>query len=184
MEKEERVGDIYWTLLSLWVCSESEVAQSCLTLCNPMDSSLPGSSVHEIFPAKVLEWIAISFSRGSSWHRDRTQVYLHCRRHFILWATREASSRLFNIRLQDLSFSRFIIRNKIRNEIEECEHKIQHTHFCYCLPFVTMSTLLPCFASTFQIFHKFLSWPSPTRQQLRKELCLLWVSVSPKSGNL
>ena len=43
--------------------SESEVAQSCPTLCDPMDCSLPGSSVHGIFQAIVLEWIAISFSR-------------------------------------------------------------------------------------------------------------------------
>ena len=43
--------------------SESEVAQSCLTLCDPIDCSLPGSSVHGIFRAIVLEWIAISFSR-------------------------------------------------------------------------------------------------------------------------
>ena len=42
------------------------VAQSCLTLCGPMDCSLPGSSVHGIFQATVLEWIAISFSSGSS----------------------------------------------------------------------------------------------------------------------
>ena len=41
---------------------ESEVAQLCLTLCNPMDYSLPGSSVHGIFQARVLEWVAISFS--------------------------------------------------------------------------------------------------------------------------
>ena len=41
---------------------ESEVAQSCLTLCNPMDCSLPGSSIHGIFQARVLEWVAISFS--------------------------------------------------------------------------------------------------------------------------
>jgi len=40
-----------------------KIAQSCLTLCDPMDCSLPGSSVHEIFQARVLEWIAISFSR-------------------------------------------------------------------------------------------------------------------------
>ena len=46
--------------------SESEVAQSCPTLCDPMDCSLPGSSVHGIFQARVLEWVAISFSRGSS----------------------------------------------------------------------------------------------------------------------
>ena len=43
--------------------SESEVTQSCLTLCDPMDCSLPGSSIHEIFQAGVLEWVAISFSR-------------------------------------------------------------------------------------------------------------------------
>ena len=51
---------------------EGEVAQSCPTLCNPMDSSQPGSSIHGIFQARILEWIAISFSRGSSRPRDRT----------------------------------------------------------------------------------------------------------------
>ena len=45
--------------------SKSEVAQSCLTLCDPTDCSLPGSSVHGIFQTIVLEWIAIFFSRGS-----------------------------------------------------------------------------------------------------------------------
>ena len=45
---------------------ESEVAKSCLTLCNPMDCSLPGSSVHGIFQERVLEWVAIPFSRGFS----------------------------------------------------------------------------------------------------------------------
>ena len=40
------------------------VAQSCLTLCDPMDCSLPGSSAHGIFQARILEWVAISFSRG------------------------------------------------------------------------------------------------------------------------
>ena len=54
--------------------SESEVAQSCPTLCNPMYCSLPGSSVHGILQAIVLEWIAISFSRGSSQPRTRTWV--------------------------------------------------------------------------------------------------------------
>ena len=50
--------------------SDSEVAQSCLTLCDPMDSSQPGSSIRGIFQARILEWIAISFSRGSSRPRD------------------------------------------------------------------------------------------------------------------
>ena len=50
---------------SYWLCtcwSESTFALSCPTLCNPMDCSLPGSSIHGIFQARVLEWIAISFS--------------------------------------------------------------------------------------------------------------------------
>ena len=46
--------------------SESEVSQSCLTLCNPMDCSLPGFSVHGILHARMLEWVAISFTKGSS----------------------------------------------------------------------------------------------------------------------
>ena len=50
--------------------TESEVAQSCPTLCDSMDCSLSGSSVHGIFQARVLEWIAISFSRGSSQPRN------------------------------------------------------------------------------------------------------------------
>ena len=49
-------------------------AQLCPTLRNPKDYSPPGSSVHRISQAKVLEWVAISFSRGSSWIRNQTQV--------------------------------------------------------------------------------------------------------------
>ena len=70
--------------------SESEVAQLCPTLCNPMDCSLPGSSVHGIFQARVLERVAISFSRGSSRPRDQTWVSHVAGRCFTLWATREA----------------------------------------------------------------------------------------------
>ena len=61
---------------------ESEATQSCPTLCDPMDWSLPGSSVHRIFQATVLEWIAISFSRGSSQPRARTRVSRNVDRHF------------------------------------------------------------------------------------------------------
>ena len=75
-----------------FICSfraSEVVAQSCPTLCNPMDCSLPSSSVHGIFQAIVLEWIAISFSRGSSWPRDRTWVSRIVDRRFTAWATRE-----------------------------------------------------------------------------------------------
>ena len=54
-------------------CAKS--IQSCSTFCNPMDCSPPGSSVHGIVQATILEWVAISFSRGSSWPRDRTCVF-------------------------------------------------------------------------------------------------------------
>ena len=56
----------------------------------PMDCSLSGSSVHGIFQARVLEWIAISFFRGSSWPRNRTQVSRFAGRCFTVWAIREA----------------------------------------------------------------------------------------------
>ena len=68
----------------------SEVAQWCVTFCDPTDCSLAGSSIHAIFQARVLEWIAISFSTVSSWPRDRTQVSHIADRCFTLWATREA----------------------------------------------------------------------------------------------
>ena len=71
--------------------SECEVAQSCPTLCNPMDCSLPGSSTQGIFQARVLEWVAISFSKGSSQPRDRIQVSRTAGKRFTVWATREAT---------------------------------------------------------------------------------------------
>ena len=67
---------------------------SCFQLCDPMDCSLPRSSVHGIFQARVLEWVAISFTRGSSWPRDRTRVSCTVGRRCTIWATREAGGSL------------------------------------------------------------------------------------------
>ena len=55
----------HFLLQCMKVKSESEVAQSCPTLCGPMDCSLPGSSVHGIFQARVLDWVAIAFSEAN-----------------------------------------------------------------------------------------------------------------------
>ena len=63
--------------------SESEVSQSCQTVCNPVDCSPPGFSIHGILQARMLEWVASSFSRGSSQPRVLTRVYLHCRQMFL-----------------------------------------------------------------------------------------------------
>ena len=65
------------------------VAQSCLTLSDPMDCSLPGSSVHGILQARILEWITIPFSRVSSWPRDQPAVSCTAGRFFTVWAKRE-----------------------------------------------------------------------------------------------
>ena len=59
-----KIQSIYFQYVLFW----SEVTQLCLTLCNPMDCSLPGSSVHGIFQARVLEWVAISLSRVLFWN--------------------------------------------------------------------------------------------------------------------
>ena len=63
----------------------------CVQFCDPMDCSLPGSSVHGILQARVLEWAAISFPRGSSQPRDWTWVSRIAGRCFNLWATRETT---------------------------------------------------------------------------------------------
>ena len=71
-------------------CMLAQLLESCVTPCDPMDCSPPGSSIHRILQARILEWVAISFSRGSSWPRDWTWVSHIAGRCFNLWATREA----------------------------------------------------------------------------------------------
>ena len=73
--------------LSTVCCAKS--LQSCLTLCDPMDWSLPDPSVHGILQAGILEWVALPSSRGSSQPRDQTQVSCISGRFFTVWATRE-----------------------------------------------------------------------------------------------
>ena len=72
-----------------------KVVQSCPTLCDPMDCSLLGSSIHGIFQARILEWVAVSFSRGTSRPRDWTQVSITVARRFTIWATREVQGLNF-----------------------------------------------------------------------------------------
>ena len=95
--EEMRERSIYQNVLTFL----SEVAQSCPTLCDPVDHSPPGSSVHGILQARILEWVAISFSRGSSWPRDQTQVSCIAGRHFNLWANRR---RTFWSTIQGISW--------------------------------------------------------------------------------
>ena len=83
-----REAYFYYFLVRSIQVKWSEVTQWCPTLCDPMNYSLPCSSVHVLFQARVLEWVAISFSRGSSLPRDRTRVSRVVGRRFTIWATR------------------------------------------------------------------------------------------------
>ena len=109
--------------------SESEVPQSCPTLCNPVDCSLPGSSLHGILQARILKWVAISFSRLSSWPRDRTQVSHVAGRRFNLWVTREAfHAKMGTIKdrnSMDLTEAKDI-KNRWQEYIEELYRKDLH----------------------------------------------------------
>ena len=90
-----------YCLKYLVVTQQKVKVKSCQTLCDPVDCSPPGSSVHGILQARILEWVAISFSRGSSQLRDWTRVSCFAGRRFILWATREPTIslqfRMFNL---------------------------------------------------------------------------------------
>ena len=85
---------------TLWInYSIVLVTQSCPTLWDPMDGSLPSSSVHGILQARTLEWVAIPFSRGSSQPRDQTWVSWIAGKFFTIWAIRKAQKP--NIKLRE-----------------------------------------------------------------------------------
>ena len=96
---------------------ESEVAQSCPTLCDCMDCSLSGSSAHGILQARILEWVAISFSRGSSQPRDRTWISCTTGRLFTIWATREALEKV-RVDLKNPNRSRIVYIAKPRLQVD------------------------------------------------------------------
>ena len=106
-----------WTIKESW----SEVTQSCLTLCDPVDCSLPGSSVHGIFQAIVLEWIAISFSRGSTQPRDWTRVSRIVDRLFTVWATREARKERWV--LKNCCFWSVVLEKTLESPLDSMEIK-------------------------------------------------------------
>ena len=100
------------------------VTRSCLTLCNPMDCSPPGSTVHGILQARILEWVAMPFSRGSSWPRDQTWVSCTGGRFFTIWATREVCG--YNTCLNR------ILKGLTLVCMPTSEHYC-HSFLCYCL---------------------------------------------------
>ena len=88
-------SNLWWSrILQVLLPCRTLVAQLCLTLCYPMDYSPPGFSVHGILQAKILERVAILFSRGFSWLRDQTWVSCTAGRFFTIWTTRETQDTI------------------------------------------------------------------------------------------
>ena len=87
--KTQNQAELSTCIIGVLGKKESEVIQSCQTLCDPVDCSLPCSSIHGIFQAGVLEWGAVSFSTGSSRPRDWIQVSHIVGRRFTVCSTRE-----------------------------------------------------------------------------------------------
>ena len=117
----------------------SEVAQSCLTLWDPIDCSLPSSPVHGIFQAMVLEWIAFSFSRGSSQPRDWTLVSCIVDRRFTVWATREVRAVIKTKMLAAFFFSSKVFSLvsarvfRISGHAMSCNIMVWFLHKAYCV---------------------------------------------------
>ena len=95
---------IFTELPMLWL-----VTQSCQTLCKPMYCIPPGSSVHGILQARILEWVAVPFSRGSSQPRDQTGVSCTAGGFFTSWATREAAMAQKSHREVILYYCKYIL---------------------------------------------------------------------------
>ena len=90
-------------------------------LCNPVDCSLPGSSIYGIFQARILEWVVISFSRRSSQPRDWTRVSHIVRRCFTIWATREVKSIIVPL----IYFPRYRLQLKSEEEMPK-SNRLRH----------------------------------------------------------
>ena len=78
---------ISYNIRELYICACAKSLQSCLTLCDPTDCSPPGSSVHGLLQARILEWVAIPFSSRSFPFRDQTWLSCTADRFFTIWAT-------------------------------------------------------------------------------------------------
>ena len=145
------VRKLGWKFIVKWV---SEVAQSRPTLCDPVDCSIPGFSIHGILQTKILEWVTISFSRGSSQPRDRTWVSCIAGRRFNLWATRKAR--------------KFIVGEQLMVSPINCFLQGEFQRWTSCICSLVSLTLWVKVARTHLIFN--ISILSK-----RSSYCLLWV---------
>ena len=120
--------------------------ESCPTLCGPMDHSPPGFSVHGPFQARMLEWVAISFSRGPTRPRDQTRVsWVSCvgRRVLYCWCHLRSHADSFLSELPRRPMSSNMLTLKMFPHLPVINHEWKYTFcsfkfdWCYLLPFLT-----------------------------------------------
>ena len=136
------------------------VAQSCLTFCDTMDCSSPGSSVHGILQVRILEWVAIPFHRGSSWPRDWTTISCVAGRFFTVLASFNQTWKVF--RHYFFMFFLFFLSSPLRTPIT---YRLGTLKFSHSWPTLySLSLTLACL-SILEFFS--LWWP---HLQLEKAL--------------
>ena len=119
----------------------------------PMGCSLLGSSVHGISQARVLEWVAISFSRGSSQLRDQIQVSHIVGRRFAVWVTREEYCNLTNAKWNDLELNRIYLPKIYpptsvfhkKEKKKKAKHKFSHYIWFSLFRFLSLLKVFPFF---------------------------------------
>ena len=127
-------GEMFWCTTSLCLA-----AQFCPTLCDLMDCSLPDLPVHEIFQARLLEWVAISFSRGSSQPRDRTCVSGIGKWSLYHWATWEVPPWVQVTYYTSYIWSKIALRSlKIVRLLPSAHEFVVNAFYCFCSDYLSL----------------------------------------------
>ena len=161
-----------------------------LTLCNHMGACSPGSSVYGVLQARILEWVAISFSRGSSSPRDRTRISCTAGRFFTVWATREA--QIWYYFLPTFVLIRRVTLQKILNTFQNTL-KIVVLGTCYLsITWISknLQSFLPWPQTQLQLMkfgvrrgERWVLFVKP-RNEVCQALCLIWVEVGRYRASL
>jgi len=135
------------------------VSQSHLSLSDPMDFSLPGSSVHGILQARIMEWTAISFFRGSSRPRDQTRVSCTAGRFFTIWTTKETpDSSLLVYKKVTVFYILILHTTTLLNLFINSNSFLVGFRIFYILSIISFANS-DSFTSSFPIWMPFISFP-------------------------
>ena len=143
--QESNRGLLHCRCILYQLSYQGSPTRSCLTLCNPIDCSLLGSSVHGLSQAKILEWVAIPFSRGPSQPKDQTLISCLGRQILYHWATLEAHTLSFTFAFLMFQVIHDCKLHESSNIVEKTKILLTHIQL-HCLP-SGKSLVSVCFAS-------------------------------------